>query len=400
MNSLGSRRHWAPFGPERSPVQVWAVEDTSVQLTWGDLPAGTVTAGAQGAQSVVEHGGGPGGLILAGLTPDSSVSIDVTWGPDIRAANFGHPGHKTLETATLPTPPGQPMARFATISDLHLGAHRWGALKNMTDTSGHEVPHPYRCARAAIAEAINWGAELLVIKGDAVQHESDGDFAQLARLVDEFPELPMLLIPGNHEVDGRHDTIPLTVGERALPYTRRVDVVDLPGVRILVGDTSIPGNGKGTLSRISETLLDLACDSGRPVFIGIHHQLQPNRLPRYWPIGIRAPESTRFLNELNRLHQPVTVSSGHTHRNRSRFHGDVLVTEVASTKDWPGVWAGYAVHEGGIRQVVRRTTQPEAIDWTEYSRRAVGGLWGMWSPGSMEQRCLSLAWARDASLVR
>lgn len=394
MTQVGLRRHRTPFGSERSPVQVWAVEDTSVQLTWGDLPSGSIVARSEHGECSLHHQGGPGGLLVDNLPPNSRVTIDLSWEGEGRA-----PRTKTLKTETLPSPPGQPLARFATISDLHLGARRWGALKHMSDTSDHDVPHPYRCARAAIAEAVSWGAELLVIKGDAVQHESDEDFAQLGQLVDEFPQLPMLLIPGNHEVDGRHGTIPLTVGKRGLAYTRRVDTFDLAGVRVVVGDTSIPGSGKGTLSRISASLLDEVARSDRPVYLGVHHQLQPGRLPRYWPIGIRAPESTRFLEQLVRLGQPVTVSSGHTHRNRSRFHRDVLVTEVASTKDWPGVWAGYAVHEGGIRQVVRRTMRSEAIDWTEYSRQAVGGLWGMWSPGPMDQRCLSYAWARDASLV-
>lgn len=390
MTSVGLRRHRTLFGPKKSPVQVWAVEDTSVQLTWGELPAGVVIARGGGAEAKVDHCGGPGGLQLDNLAPASRIAIDVSWDG----------GTTILETATLVSPPGRPLARFATISDLHLGARRWGALKGMTDTTDHETPHPYRCARAAIAEAVAWGAELLVIKGDAVQHETRSDFAQLGRLVDEFPQLPMLLIPGNHEVDGRDGTIPLTVGERSLPYIRRVEMLDMPGVRILVGDTSIPGSGRGSLNRISGALLDGAASSDRPVYIGIHHQLQPHRLPRHWPVGIRAPESTRFLQDLTRLDQPVTVSSGHTHRNRSRFHRDVLVTEVASTKDWPGVWAGYAVHEGGIRQVVRRTVGNDAIGWTEYSRQAVSGLWGMWSPGPMEQRCVSHPWTRNATLVQ
>lgn len=378
------------FGPDSSPIQIWALEDTTAQITWGQLPPGPVEARAGDSATAIDHRGGPGGLVLTGLPADQQLTIDVLWDG----------GSTSLRATTLPAPPGQELARFATISDLHLGARRWGASKRMLDTSNHPVPHPYRCARAAIAEAIAWGAQLLVIKGDAVQHESARDFAELGRLVDEFPELPMLLIPGNHDVDNRPGTIPLTVGERELAYTRLIDRYDLPGVRVLVGDTSVPGMGSGSLLRIADPLLDQVDSSDRPVFIGLHHQLQPHRIPRHWPAGIGAPESIRFLDGLDRMVQPATVSSGHTHRNRSRTHGGVLVTEVASTKDWPGVWAGYAVHEGGIRQMVRRIMAPEAISWTEYSRRAVGGLWGKWSPGPIDERCLSRPWARNTSLVR
>ncbi|MGI9595293.1 MAG: metallophosphoesterase family protein [Acidimicrobiales bacterium] len=378
------------FGPAASPPQVWAVEDTAVQVTWGNLPPGPVRARADDCMVSVEHRGGPGGLVIDGLPPDSPVSVELTWTG----------GRRKLAAKTLPSPPGELLARFATVSDLHLGAERWGAMKTMVDQTDHPVPHPYRCAIAAVNEAVAWGAELLVIKGDAAQHECRADFAEVGRLVDEFPSLPMLLIPGNHDVDGRNGgTIPLTVGRRQLPYTRTVDSIDLPGARIVAADTALPGQGRGSLTRTGAAVVDEIAGSDRPVFLAVHHQLQATRLPRHWPVGISAPASTDFLSRLDRLDVPITVSSGHTHRNRSRLHGDVLVTEVASTKDWPGVWAGYAVHEGGIRQVVRRTADPDAIAWTEYSRGALNGLWAMWSPGPIGQRCISRPWARRGSLV-
>lgn len=381
------------FGPADSPPQVWAVEDNAVQLTWGNLPPGVVTARTDHGETSLEHDGGPGGLIVDRLPSNRSHQIELSW---------ANGGATTLTATTLPSPPGELLSRFATISDLHLGANHWGALKTMIEKAHYDTPHPYRCASAAIDEAVAWGAELLVIKGDAAQHESASDFASLGQLVDEHPQLPMLLIPGNHDVDGEGNdgeggatTIPLTVGERRLPYTRSVAAHDLAGARILAVDTSIPNRGRGNLSRTAGAVLDEAARSDRPLYIGLHHQLQRNRLPRHWPIGIGAVESRQFLDKLNGLTQPVVVSSGHTHRNRARSHGDVLITEVGSTKDWPGVWAGYSVYEGGISQVVRRITRPDAIVWTEYSRGALNGLWAMWSPGALDERCISHRWAKQ-----
>jgi hypothetical protein len=375
------------FGPPATPPTVWAVEDTSVQICWGDLPAGPVTARAGTAFATTDHGGGPGALDLDGLLPNRPVDIDLRW-PG---------GGATLRTRTVPSPPGRLLTRLATISDMHLGARVWGALRTMTDDSGHPVPHPYRCASAAIAEARAWGASFLIIKGDTVHHECDDHFAQLGRLVDEHPDLPMLLLPGNHDVDGRPGRIPASVGSRALPFIRSVDHVDLPGVRVVGADTTIAGRGTGTVERTDRLVGELAGEADRAVFVAIHQQLQPTRLPRSWPVGIPAPESTRFIERLDAVDPPVTISSGHTHRNRSRIDGTTLVTEVASTKDWPGVWAGYAVHEGGIRQVVRRIADPAAMAWTEYSRGALLGLWGRWSPGPLGQRCLSHHWSSDRS---
>jgi 3',5'-cyclic-AMP phosphodiesterase len=370
------------FGPRVTPPSVWAVEDTAVQICWGDLPAGAVTASAGVARAEAVHEGGAGAIDLHGLAPGRQVDIELRWSG----------GRTTLSTRTVETPPGPLLTRFATISDLHLGATTWGALRTMVDDSDHPVPHPYRCAAAAIAEARNWGAELLIIKGDAADHECEPHFDELGRLVDEHPDLAMFLLPGNHDVDGRPGGIPVSVGKRELAFVRHADHLDLPGVRIVGGDTTVAGQGPGSLDRAGSAILELAAAADRPVFVTIHQQLQTTRYPRSWPAGIAAPESTRFLDRLDGIDRPVFVSSGHTHRNRSRTHGATMVTEVASTKDWPGVWAGYAVHEGGIRQVVRRIAAPAAIAWTEYSRGALHGLWGRWAVGGLGERCLTQPW--------
>ena len=90
---------------------------------------------------------------------------------------------------------------------------------------------------------------------------------------------------------------------------------------------------------------------------------------------------------------PATlVTAGHTHRNRRRRYGPIPITEVGSPKDYPGVWAGYAIHEGGIRQIVRRTADPSVLAWTERTGDTVMGQWRRWSPGSLDDRCFSHTW--------
>ena len=263
-------------GPDASPPQVWAVEDRSLQITWGRLPVGPVTARAAGRSATVEHGGGPGALDLDGLPPGTRLDIELTWpGGDAR-----------LTATTLTAPPGPLLTRFATISDMHLGATNWGALRGMSDSSGHPVPHPYRCASAAVAEAVEWGAEFLLIKGDGVEHECEAHFEELGRLVDGHPDLPMLLMPGNHDVDGRGGSIPGSIGRRELPFVRLADHVDLPGVRLIATDTTVRGKGTGTIDRAAEPVVELIDRADRPVFLAVHQQLQATRFPRYWPAGI------------------------------------------------------------------------------------------------------------------
>ncbi len=368
-----------------SALQVWAVEDTSIQLTWGALDAGPVTVTANGATAGVEHPGGPGAIDLHGLTPATESVITVT-----------HRGGTDVVTArTLATPPGEERCRIATISDLHLGSRHWGASTMMRDRSGHPVPFPTRCARAAIDEAIAWGAQLLVVKGDGAHHQSDRCFDELGRLLDGYPDLPVLLLPGNHDVDGKGSApLPDTIGQRAIGYIRTTDHRDLPGARIIAADTTIDRRGVGTVEPVADAVTELAGGTADPYLVLLHHHLHPYRVPIIYPLGVPHGEAERFLDRLGGANRRGLVSSGHTHRNRARRRGPLTITEVGSTRDWPGVWAGYVVHDGGLRQVVRRAAAPDAISWHEYSRRALLGVWEWWAQGPLEQRCFTVTWPR------
>lgn len=368
-----------------SPLGVWAVEDTSVQLTWGALPPGQVTAWAGDVHQSCDHPGGPGSLTIEGLASGTKHRIDVTWSG----------GRKQLETATLAPPPGQELCRVATVSDLHLGSRRWGAAKTMVDRSQSEIPFPMRCARASVAEAVAWGADLLLVKGDAAHHQDRDHFRQVGDLLDGV-DIPTMLIPGNHEVDGRGDQahLPATVGERGIPYITTAASHDLPGLRIIAANTAVQDKGHGSIDAVAAEIVELAAVSPGPFLLGLHHHLQARPQPTSYPPGVAGPGSTDLLDALATANSSGFVTSGHTHRNRARHHGPFPLTEVASTRDWPGVWAGYVVHEGGIRQVVRRAAAQEAISWHEYSRLALFGWWEHWSKGPLEQRCFSHRWPR------
>jgi hypothetical protein len=126
--------------------------------------------------------------------------------------------------------------------------------------------------------------------------------------------------------------------------------------------------------------------------VALHHQLQPWHLAEGVPKGIPHDESIRFLEHLARAHPRVVVTSGHTHRHRRWSHAGITTTQVGATKDYPGVWAGYVVHEGGLRQLVQRIGRPDCIRWTERTRRAAAGAWRYVAPGPLASRCFTIDW--------
>ncbi len=130
----------------------------------------------------------------------------------------------------------------------------------------------------------------------------------------------------------------------------------------------------------------------KQIGLGLHHHLEPLWFSYFYPPGVRGRHTTRFLAEIAAANPNVFLSSGHTHRNRRRDVGSLVLTEVGSPQDYPGTWGSYVVHEAGIRQVTWRTEDPSTTPWIEYSRRAAGTLWGRWSPGRLRDRCFEHRW--------
>jgi 3',5'-cyclic-AMP phosphodiesterase len=367
-------------------VAVSAVEDTAVQVMWGLAPPGVVTVTAAGRRVTSDHPGGPGGVVLDGLAPNAEVEVEVRIGR--RRAR--------RRTRTLTRPRGELLSRVVTLSDLHIGHARHGLLKTMADRTGLRPAASIRCGRAALAEASGWSPDLLVLKGDLTQHGWRAEWAEITELVAGRPaDLPVLAMPGNHDVALRRDIDHVDGLSLAGLPSDPVQHVDLPGVRVVAVDSTVEGRNHGTVAATGEAVSDLAADAardGRAVLVFLHHPLEVTPLPVKYPTGVPHRAATRFAAALGRANPRSLISGGHTHRNRVHRRGPVVHTEVASTRDWPGVWAGYAVHEDGLRQVVRRIEDPAALGWIEYSRWAVGGVWRWYAPGRLEDRCFTVDW--------
>jgi Icc protein len=295
----------------------------------------------------------------------------------------------TVEITTLTPPPGRVLSRIATLSDLHLGlSHHFG----VRDVGDHGAPFPLRCARAAVREAVEWGAEALVFKGDLTQHSRPEEFEQLGILLDEIT-VPVALLLGNHDakvVDGSTDARS-TLAAMGRPF-EDVAWFDVPGARIVLVDTTLPGRGLGRVRHVREHALTTVDAAPGPVVLMLHHHLEPRLVPMAYPVGVPARAANRFLDDLREAAPALFVTSGHSHRHRARIQHGVPITQVGAVKDYPGVWAGYAIHEGGIRQVVRRVASPDCLAFTERTAKAMWGAWGRWTPGRLTDRCLSHNW--------
>jgi predicted phosphodiesterase len=291
---------------------------------------------------------------------------------------------------TLPRPSGEWLCRFATVNDVHFGETECGVMEGFElgpvfVAEAGEEPYPEMMNRGAIAEMAAIDPEVVLVKGDLTDRGVKEEYEAFLSVYGSAFGDRLRHIRGNHDA---------YEGERFAanaPFT-----VDLPGVRLAAIDTVIPRHHTGQVTADQIEWLDtIAAESDRPVLVfGHHHVWSPESRSRedgYF--GIKPDDSERLVEVVARRPSIRGYFAGHTHRNRVRrfaVTGDVPWVEVACVKDFPGSWAEYRVFEGGVLQVHRRISTPEALAWTEKTRGMFGGLYPDYAFGALKDRCFAI----------
>jgi 3',5'-cyclic-AMP phosphodiesterase len=291
---------------------------------------------------------------------------------------------------TLPRFGGERLATFATVNDVHFGEVECGVIEGLElgpilTADPEEPPYPETMNRGAIAEITALGPDAIIVKGDLTTY---GTVEEYTAFLDAYGGA---FGDRLYHVRGNHDSY---VGE-TFASDAPLDI-ELPGIRLAVLDTVIPRHHTGQVTAEQLDWLDeLAARSDRPVLVfGHHHVWNPEskqRVETYF--GINPDDSEKLVAVFARRPKLLGYFAGHTHRNRVRHigvTGKVPWVEVACVKDFPGSWAEYRVFEGGVLQIHRRISTPEALDWTERTRVMFGGLYPQYSFGTLEDRCFAI----------
>lgn len=294
---------------------------------------------------------------------------------------------------TMPEP-GELLATFATTNDVHFGEEECGRVTGsdsgpvFTAEPG-DPPYPVVMNEGAVAEIAALDPDVVVVKGDLTSNGTDEEYRAFLDVYE--PPFGDRL----HHVRGNHESY-----YRSTNGARPMQEIVVPGARLALLDTSLDGVEYGGVSDEQLDWLDtLAAESDRPVVVlGHHHVWNPasaERPERYF--GVRVDDSERLVDVVARRPAIAAYLCGHTHRNRVRRYaatGDVPWAEVSAVKDYPGAWAEYRVHEGGIVQVFHRISSPEALVWTEKTRQMFSGLYAGYAFGSLDDRCFTIGRSR------
>lgn len=297
-----------------------------------------------------------------------------------------------LEVTTMDDPGGELLASFATVNDVHFGETRCGLVEGHEDEIGPiltvdpgEPPYPLTMNRAAVAEIDAAGVDAVFVKGDLTNAGTDEEYAAFLDTYEGAFGDRLTHVRGNHDA------------YRGQTYADwPLQRVDLPGATVVLLDTTIPFRSSGGLRPEQLDELDaIAADADRPVVVlGHHHVWDPRSAERndsYF--GLHPDSSERLIDVAARRRSIVGYFAGHTHRNRVRRlpqTGAMPWVEVACVKDYPGAWAEYRVHEGGIVQLHHRISAPEALAWTERTREMYLGTYADYAFGRLADRCFVL----------
>ncbi len=305
-----------------------------------------------------------------GLTPDQAPALD------------------GVEVRTQPRP-GELLARVCTVNDVHFGETMCGVVEG-TDigptfaSEPGEEPYPEFMNRGAVAEIAAVEPDAVVVKGDLT---AQGTLDEYGRFLEHYRTA---FGDRLHHVRGNHDAYH---GEVFADFSTQE--VTLPGVTLAILDTARDHQINGSLSTEQLGWLDeLGARADRPVLVFGHHNIwNPEVDPRsdtYF--GLQPDDSEALLAVFARRSRLRGNFAGHTHRNLRQHPLDSRApfVEVACVKDYPGAWAEYRVFDGGILQVFRRISTPEALSWTERTRHMYEGGYAHYSFGRLEDRCFAM----------
>ena len=357
-------------------IEVFAASTDAIQVVWRGRGAGfgVLEVGGRGVElSATDE---LGAATFRGLDPDTAYDVVLD-------------GKRHATARTLPRPAGRMLGRVATVSDLHVGEIGTGhfpRIRSQRRPGAWRDAHPVWCLDACLDEIAAWSPDLLVAKGDLAHRNLPDEYDVVGKALLGQPA-PVLAIPGNHDGGNlQHSSFDDEMDRIGL-HAAAVQHHDLDSAVVVVADTRVDGHHSGTITAVSDEICRTAA-TGRPALVLLHHQLMTERIPHYIPTGVPKGESDAFLDALDIAAPGALVSSGHTHRHRARRHRSITVTEVGSTKDFPGTWGWYEVYDGGITQTAWRIEEPRAIAWTELTKQTARGVWARWAPGSYDDRCL------------
>jgi 3',5'-cyclic AMP phosphodiesterase CpdA len=200
---------------------------------------------------------------------------------------------------------------IAQLSDPHIGA-TW------TDAD------PADCLAATVEAVRPHAPDAVLVTGDIADHATPGEYAVARELLARIGA-PVYVLPGNHDDRGALRAAFDLPGAGPVNYA-----VDLDALRLVVLDSTIPGEDRGRLGAQDLEWLDGALD-GRPAVVALHHPPLVLGIPPWDAIGLSDADRAGLAAVLERHPRVEAVVGGHIHRPITGVIGGRVALSIPST---------------------------------------------------------------------
>jgi 3',5'-cyclic-AMP phosphodiesterase len=204
------------------------------------------------------------------------------------------------------------------LSDPHIGAD-WADADSVAGLA----------AAVAAVRALPFQPDAVLVSGDLADHATDGEYEKVRELLEPL-DGPLHVLPGNHDDRGalhRHFGVPGADGE-LVQYA-----VDLGALRLVVLDTTIPGEDPGSLDAERLAWLDatLAAEPDALTLLAMHHPPIRTGIPVWDDLGLPDADRLALAGVLERHPQVRRLVGGHVHRPMTAELAGRTVVTVPST---------------------------------------------------------------------
>ncbi|HTV77585.1 MAG TPA: phosphodiesterase [Steroidobacteraceae bacterium] len=209
--------------------------------------------------------------------------------------------------------------RLLHVTDLHLSADEQATLRGVQ-------PLPaLRCTLAqarSLSRSAGWAPDVILVTGDIV-HDDPGGYDAFSR---EFAGLgvPVCCIPGNHD-----DAAVLSQRLADAPFVTS-GCLDLKGWRLVLLDTSVPGQDGGHLAPAQlQWLEESLAAATTPVLVCLHHHPVP--MGSDWLDRIGLDNAGEFFRLIDASRSVRGILWGHVHQQFDGLRRGVRLLATPST---------------------------------------------------------------------
>jgi Icc protein len=154
--------------------------------------------------------------------------------------------------------------------------------------------------------------DAVLVSGDLADNAADGEYQFVREMLTRL-DVPVYVLPGNHDDRDtlrRHFDLPGAIGT-PVQYA-----VDLGPLRLVVVDSTRPGEDRGELDQQRLTWLDaeLAAAPDRITMIAMHHPPLSTGIEAWDEIGLPVADRGALGEVLERHPQVRRLVAGHVHR--------------------------------------------------------------------------------------